>query len=109
MAGETECDGWMIGRGALGNPWIFAEIKAALCGRAYQAPTSEERLEMALAHAADMVARKGERVGIPEARKHMVWYCKGLRGAAAARGALMQADTVEGIKAVFADLLAQNE
>ena len=56
-----------------------------------------------------LVLRKGERIGIPEARKHMVWYCKGLRGAATARGALMQAETLEGMKAVFLDLLAQNE
>lgn len=108
MLEETACDGVMPGRGTLGNPWLFAEICAGLEGRDYQAPTPAERLEMALAHAADMVARKGAHVGIPEARKHMVWYCKGLRGAAAARGALMQATTTEGIKAVFDDLLAQN-
>ena len=108
MLQETECDGLMVGRGALGNPWIFEEIRAALAGEGYTFPDAAERLEMALAHAADMVACKGERIGIPEARKHMVWYCKGLRGAANARGALMQAESVEGIKAVFADLLAQN-
>ncbi len=108
MLEETACDGLMIGRGALGNPWIFEEIRAALAGEPYTFPDPTERLEMALAHAADMVACKGERIGIPEARKHMIWYCKGLRGAASARGALMQAESVEGIKAVFADLLAQN-
>ena len=108
MLQETECDGLMVGRGALGNPWIFEEIRAVLAGEAYTFPDAAERLEMALAHAADMVACKGERIGIPEARKHMVWYCKGLRGAASARGALMQAESVEGIKTVFADLLAQN-
>lgn len=108
MLEETECDGLMIGRGALGNPWVFEEVRALLAGETYAFPDAAERLEMALAHAADMVACKGERIGIPEARKHMVWYCKGLRGAASARGALMQADTLEGIKAVFADLLVQN-
>ena len=59
-------------------------------------------------HAALMVEYKGVRVGLPEARKHMVWYCKGLRGAAAARGALMQADTLEGVREIFDGLLAQN-
>ncbi len=108
MLEQTGCDGLMLARGTLGNPWLFAEIKAKLEEKHYIAPTPAERLELALAHAADMVARKGAHVGIPEARKHMVWYCKGLRGAAAARGALMQADTTEGIKAVFDDLLAEN-
>lgn len=109
MLEETDCDGVMLARGTLGNPWLFAEVRAFLEGREYLQPPAAERLEVALAHAADMVARKGERIGIPEARKHMVWYCKGLRGAASARGALMQAVDLEGIKAVFDDLLAQNQ
>lgn len=109
MLEETACDGLMPARGTLGNPFLFAEILAALEGRDYTPPTAEERLALALEHAADMVARKGLRVGLPESRKHMVWYCKGLRGAAAARGAIMQAESPEGIKAVFDDLLAQNK
>ena len=109
MLEETACDGVMIARGALGNPWIFSEVIAALEERAYTPPTAAERLEAALSHAADLIARKGERVGLPEARKHLVWYCKGLRGAAAARGELMQAQTLEGVRAVFDGLLAQNE
>ncbi len=108
MQEQTACDGVMIARGALGNPWIFAEVKAALEGREYEVPTPQVRLEMAMEHAAAMVAYKGLRVGLPEARKHMVWYCKGLRGAAAARGALMQAESLEGVRAVFDGLLAQN-
>lgn len=108
MLEQTGCDGVMLARGTLGNPWLFDEVKCFLEGREYLPPSPAERLETALAHAADMVARKGERIGIPEARKHMVWYCKGLRGAANARGALMQAQTTEGIEVVFRELLAQN-
>lgn len=108
MLEETACDALMIGRGALGNPWIFEEVLAALEGREFVPPMPRERLAVALEHAADMVARKGEKVGVPEARKHMAWYCKGLRGATAARGALMHAESVEGIKTIFDDLLAQN-
>ena len=108
MLEETECDGLMLARGSLGNPWLFSEVIAALEGREYVAPSAAERLETALAHAADMIARKGERIGLPEARKHLVWYCKGLRGAAAARGELMQAQSLEGVRSVFDVLLAQN-
>ena len=108
MLEETACDGVMIARGALGNPWIFTEVIAALENKDFTPPSAAERLEAALLHAADMIARKGERVGLPEARKHLVWYCKGLRGAAAARGELMLARDLEGVRAVFDGLLAQN-
>lgn len=106
---ETGCDGVMIARGALGNPFLFAEITAALEGRAYTPPTAEKRLQTALLHAKDLVARKGLRVGISEARKHMSWYCKGLRGAAAARGRLMHAENLNEIAEILDLLLKQEE
>lgn len=109
MLEETACDGVMLARGTLGNPFLFAEVRAFFEKKPYTPPTFSQRIEVALAHAADMVSRKGERIGIPEARKHMVWYCKGLRGAATARDALMQADTLEGMRAVLMGLLAQNQ
>jgi nifR3 family TIM-barrel protein len=109
MLEQTECDGVMVARGSLGNPWIFEEILASMEGRAFLAPTAAERLAGALAHAAALVERKGERIGLPEARKHLVWYCKGLRGAAAARGDLMQAQNLEDVRAVFDGLLVQNQ
>lgn len=103
----TGCDGVMIARGALGNPFLFQEIIAMLEGRSFTPPTAAERLATALSHAEDMVARKGERIGIPEARKHMAWYCKGLRGAAAARGALMHAESIAEISAIFDTLITE--
>ncbi len=106
---ETGCDGVMIARGALGNPFLFAEIIARLEGRDYTPPTAAERLQAALTHAADMVAKKGQRVGISEARKHMAWYCKGLRGAAAARGNLMHAESLDEIATLFDLLIKQEE
>lgn len=104
MLDETGCDGVMIARGALGNPFLFAEVCAMLEGRSYRPPTVEERLDTALLHARDIVARKGETVGVPECRKHLAWYTKGLRGGASVRGALMQVTTLEEIAAVLARL-----
>ena len=107
MQKETGCDGVMIARGAQGNPWIFAEIRSAMEGLPYTPPTLHERLEVALEHAAMIVAEKGERVGIAESRKHMAWYLHGVRGAAAARGELMRCESIGQIREIFADLEAQ--
>ncbi|MBQ8357921.1 MAG: tRNA dihydrouridine synthase DusB [Clostridia bacterium] len=108
MREETGCDGVMIARGAMGNPFLFSEILAMDEGREYTPPTDRERIALALTHAADMVARKGERIGLAEARKHMLWYCKGLRGASVAREALTRAEGLEEIRAVFDTLLETN-
>ena len=88
------CDGFMIARGAEGNPWLFAELCAWLDGDPYTPPTKEERLALALHHAESCVADKGERIGIPEIRKHIAWYLKGMNGAAAARNRIMAASTL---------------
>ena len=104
MLEQAECDGIMVARGAQGNPWVFAEIKAALEGREYEPPTLEERFAVALEHARGLVLDKGEHVGIAESRKHMSWYLHGMRGAASARNAIMQATSLEEIEAIIASL-----
>ncbi len=104
MMAETGCDGVMIGRGAMGNPWLFAEITAALQGTTYTPPTPRERFDLALGQIEDMIAEKGERVGLAEAKKHLAWYCKGLDGAAAARGRIMQATTLGEMAEIVAGL-----
>ena len=109
MLSQTGCDGVMVARGAQGNPWIFEEIICRLEGRAYGAPTPRERLEVALEHAGEIVAHKGERVGIPESRKHMAWYLHGIRGAAAARSAIMQASCLDDYRQIFENLLKNEE
>ena len=91
MIDKTGCDGVMIGRGAEGNPWIFAELTACLEGKEYQAPTPCERFLIAREHLDAMLCDKGERQGIAEAKKHMAWYLTGLDGAARARNAVMSA------------------
>ena len=75
----------MVGRGALGNPFVFEEINAYLCGGGYEKPPLEKRLELCIAQINLMLKYKDPHNAILEARKHTAWYTKGLRSAAAIR------------------------
>ncbi len=85
MLKETNADGIAIGRGAVGNPFIFSEITAALEGRSYSPPPIEERIEAALFQLKTAIEEKGERVAIPEARKQIALYLRSFHGAARIR------------------------
>lgn len=98
LLAATGCDGVAIGRGALGNPWVFAEAKAALQGKAYVHPTIQTIIETARRHARMMIAWKGEKSALLEMRKHFAWYIHGLRGAAAFR---TQVNTAPNFQTVF--------
>ena len=88
MLRETGCDAVMVGRGALGNPWLFDEIKAALAGEPAPAPpTLQKRMATLRAQIYDMCERKGEWTAMPQARSQAIHYMRGLRGAAALRRA----------------------
>lgn len=104
MMAETGCDGVMIARGAMGNPWIFSEIRAALEGKDFTLPPASERFEVALTQVREMITEKGERVGVAEAKKHLAWYCHGMEGAAAARGRLMQAESYGELAAILREM-----
>ncbi len=104
MMAETGCDGVMIARGAMGNPWIFSEIRASLEGGDFTLPPASERFEVALTQVREMIAKKGERVGVAEAKKHLAWYCHGMEGAAAARGRLMQAESYDELAAILREM-----
>ena len=104
MMAETGCDGVMIARGAMGNPWIFSEIRAALEGGDFTLPPASERFEVALTQVREMITEKGERVGVAEAKKHLSWYCHGMEGAAAARSRLMQAVSYDELASILREM-----
>ena len=83
---RTGCDGVMIGRGALGEPWLFDRVRAALLGQpAPAAPTLNQRMNTLRAQIYEMCEDKGEWLAMPQARSQAMHYMKGLRGAAALR------------------------
>ena len=102
MFDQTRCDAVMIARGAQGNPWIFADIKAALEGRAFTSPTLEERLDMARRHAELLTHREGR--NIVRMRKHASWYVTGLPGAAKARDMFNKCVSLEDFNMAFDEL-----
>ncbi len=101
MFERTGCDAVMLGRGAMGNPWLFAEIRAAIYGEAYTPPTDRERIETALRQLDTAVAEKGEKLGVLQSRGQLSWYLKGIRGASGARGALNSANTREEMREIL--------
>ena len=86
MYEETGCDLVMVGRGALGNPWIFSQINAYMSqGIELPEPTMCERLDIMRRHIEMLCEYKGENIGMREARKHVAWYIKGFHSAASLR------------------------
>ncbi len=99
MLEETNADYLLVGRGALGRPWVFQQIEAYLKhGVLLPEPPVPERMRVMVQHIKTICDYKGERVGIKEARKHAAWYIRGIRGAAAYRqrvGALSSIEELE--------------
>ena len=104
ILGETGCKSLMIGRGAMGNPWLFRDALCALEGREAPAVTLTERVETARLHARWMVDYKGERMGVMEMRKHIGHYIGGLRGASALRRELNLAKTLAELESLLGRL-----
>ena len=95
MRRDTNCDGLMIARGAYGNPWLFAQLRAALTGKEIPTVTVEERLRQIIQHATALVAFKGEKVAIREMRSHASAYIKGLPKASEYRERLHKLETLQ--------------
>jgi len=101
---ETEADGISIGRGAVGNPFIFDEISSALMGKEYAPPSVGERIDTALLQLRIAIEDKGERVAVCEARKQISLYLKGMRGASAVRSEINKALTYKEVEEIFLSL-----
>ncbi|KAF6567953.1 tRNA dihydrouridine synthase DusB [Paenibacillus sp. SEL3] len=91
MLDLTNCDGVMIGRGALGNPWmLYRTIEYLQTGELLPDPAPEEKIRIAILHMDRLVALKGEAVAVREMRKHLAWYLKGLKGSARIKDVIME-------------------
>ena len=95
MRKETNCDGLMLARGAYGNPWLFAQLRAALAGQEIPTVTVEERLRQIIQHAASLVEFKGEKVAIREMRSHASAYIKGMPRASEYRERFHKLETLQ--------------
>lgn len=95
MRQTTNCDGLMLARGAYGNPWLFAQLRAALAGKKIPAVTPEEKLQMIIQHATALVAFKGEKVAIREMRSHASAYIKGMLRASEYREKFHKLETLQ--------------
>ena len=95
MRKETNCDVLMLARGAYGNPWLFAQMRAALAGQEIPTVTVEERLRQIIQHATALVEFKGKKVAIREMRSHASAYIKGLPRASEYRERIHKLETLQ--------------
>lgn len=108
MKEQTGCDGFMIARGAQGNPWIFKQILHQFeTGERLPKPEFAEVVEMILRHAQMMLEFKGEYIGIREIRKHAAWYTAGYPGSSKLRVAINQVESYEQLEELLRTVAAR--
>ena len=109
MQDETNCDGFMIARGAEGNPWIFKQILHYFAtGEKLEKPSFAEVTDMILRHAQMQIGFKGEYTGIREMRKHAAWYTAGYKNSSRLRAKICEVENYEQLQALFEEVLAYN-
>lgn len=108
MKEQTGCDGFMVGRGAQGNPWIFHQILHYFeTGELIGKPPMEEMVKTMLRHAKLQIEFKGDYLGIREMRKHAAWYTAGYKGASKLRGAINNVESYEDLERLFEEFMKQ--
>ncbi|MCM3571464.1 tRNA dihydrouridine synthase DusB [Neobacillus mesonae] len=110
MLDETGVDGVMIGRAALGNPWmIYRTVQYLETGKLMGEPPVREKMDVCLLHLDRLIALKNEDIAVREMRKHAAWYLKGIRGNASARNAINECQTRDQVARVLNDLVLESE
>lgn len=105
MLEYTGCKAIMIGRGALGNPWIFKEINAYFACKEFKRPSKEEIYNMIVDQYERLLKLKGERLALLEMRSHVGWYLKGMQGSAQIKNKANQALSFEEVKKILKEYL----
>lgn len=109
MIEKTNCDYLLVGRGALGRPWVFSQISAYLKNEVIlPEPPLSEQMRVMVKHIERICEYKGEKVGIREARKHAAWYIKGIRGAAQYRQQVGALSSVEELRELAYKIITEN-
>ncbi|AZK45509.1 tRNA dihydrouridine synthase DusB [Paenibacillus lentus] len=107
MLDQTGCDGVMIGRGALGNPWmLYRTVEYLKTGKLLPEPGAEEKIRIAILHMDRLAALKGENVAVREMRKHLAWYLKGMKGAARIKDVIMEETKRDEMVRILEDFVA---
>ena len=109
MLSDTGADGIAVGRGAVGNPFLFSEITCALENRAYSEPEISERINAALLQLSLAIEEKGETVAVTEARKQIALYLRSFRGAAKIRAKINRALTYKEVADALYSALLEEE
>jgi len=110
MLEQTGVDGVMIGRAALGNPWmIYRTVEYLKSGKLIDEPSVREKINVCLLHFERLMALKGEVVAVREMRKHASWYLKGIRGNGKARNAINQTETALELRVLLNTLVEEFE
>ena len=107
MFKKTNCDYIMIGRAAIGNPFIFSEINCKLQGKEYIYPSIEEKMHTMREHITNLCDQKGEYIGMKEARRHICMYIKGLKNAANFRNLACKLENLDQLETFISKVLAQ--
>jgi len=107
MLAQAGCDGVMIARGGMGNPWLFRETLQFLAGEIPVSPTTAERLEVSLCHLEKLAELRGERAAVREMRKHVSWYARGIPGVTAFRARVNQLDEMTSFVRVLEEFFGQ--